>query len=125
MATKNDMYLYFMEQTDGAFDAAYDAYCPPLSSFRGFNSTGTTTTLEMQFDSILGTGADIAAVDKVVLTITANKQKEVMDAIVQKLNSHPHSDGFLVIADDTNSVYATSGITGGITACAVTVTAAA
>ena len=41
MATKC---LYFMEETDGAFNAAYDAYCPNVSRLRSFNSTGTTTT---------------------------------------------------------------------------------
>ena len=29
----NNKMLYFMEQTDGAFDAAQDAVCYPLSSF--------------------------------------------------------------------------------------------
>ena len=116
-------YLYFMEETDGAFDAVNDAYCVPLSKFRGFVSTGTTTTLELQFESMLGTGADIAAVDKVTLTVTANKQKEVIQALVQLINGSksPTSDGFLVISDDSNSVFADSRITG----CAMTVTAAA
>ena len=57
-----------MEETDGAFDAANDAMCRPLSEFRGFGIVASTTQLEMHFDSMLGTGADIAAVDKVVLT---------------------------------------------------------
>ena len=119
-----EKYLYFMEQTDGAFDTANDAMCIPLSKFRGFVSTGSTTTLELQFDSMLGEGADIAACDKVVLTVTANTQKKVMQDIVRALNSSSFAGGdtnFLVIADDTNSVYASSDIS----ACAITVTAAA
>jgi|TARA_R100000482_G_C5031043_1_gene104075 hypothetical protein len=119
-----EKYLYFMEETDGAFDAANDAMCRPLSQFRGFGIVASTTSLEMHFDSMLGTGADIAAVDKVVLTVTANTQKKVMQDIVRALNSSSFAGGdnnFLVIADDTNSVYASSDISG----CAITVTAAA
>ena len=116
-------YLYFMEETDGAFDAANDAMCRPLSQFRGFGIVASTTTLELHFDSMLGTGADIAAVDKVVLTVTANTQKSVIQYLVQLFNGakSPTSDGFLVISDDSNSVFAHPDITG----CAITVTAAA
>ena len=32
-----EKFLYFMEQTDGAFDAAQDAVCYPVSSFQGFS----------------------------------------------------------------------------------------
>jgi hypothetical protein len=120
MANVGDKYLYFMEETDGTFDAANDGYCVPLSVFRGFVSA-STTTLELQFDSMLGTGADIAAVDKAVLTITADKHKEVIQALVQRFNAHPHDDGFIVVSDDSNSVFADTRITG----VALTVTAAA
>ena len=110
-----------MEETDGAFDAAYDGYCPNVSRFRGFNSTGTTTTMQLQFDSSLGEGADIAACDSVLLTITANKQKEVMQDIVAAINAHPNQDPFIVISDDSNSVFASQYISG----CAITLTSPA
>ena len=113
--------LYFMEETDGAFDAAYDSYCPNVSRFRGFNSTGTTTTMQLQFDSSLGEGADIAACDSVLLTITANKQKEVMQDIIAAINAHPNGDPFIVVSDDSNSVFASQYITG----CAITLTSPA
>ena len=121
MAHKNDTYLYFMEETDGAFDAANDAMCRPLSEFRGFGIIASTTSLELHFNSMLGTGADIAAVDKVVLTVTANTQKAVIEALTQKFNAHPHAASMLVVSDDSNSVFAHPDITG----CAITVTAAA
>ncbi len=117
-----DKFLYFMEETDGAFNDANDAMCRPVSQFRGFGIVASTTSLELHFDSMLGTGADIAAVDKVVLTVTANSQKKVIQDIVKAINSASFKDeGFVVIADDTNSVFASSDITG----CAITVTAAA
>ena len=107
-------YLYFMEQTDGAFDAAYDAYCPALSQFKAFNSTGTTTTMEMHFDSALDDGAG-ATGDSVLLTITANTHKTVIEAITKKL-ADAYSDPMVVICDASNSVFAHANIT----ACAVT-----
>ena len=113
-------YLYFMEETDGAFDAANDAMCRPVSEFRGFGVVASTTTMELHFNSMLGVGADIAAVDKVVLTITANKHKEIMNAIVREINKGG-GDDFIVVSDDSGSVFLDSQITG----CAITVTAAA
>tara|TARA_R110000824_G_C15009136_1_gene657100 strand:- start:331 stop:735 length:405 start_codon:yes stop_codon:yes gene_type:complete len=121
--------LYFMEQTDGAFDAANDCMAVPVERFKGFRQAGTTVTeLTMEFDPMLGYAAGDAAgshddtfvADSVVLTITANKHKEVMDDILGLIHG-THSDGFIVIADDSNSVYASTLIT----ACAVTITAEA
>jgi len=114
-----EKFLYFMEETDGAFDAANDAMCRPVSEFRGFGIIASTTSLELHFNSMLGTGADIAAVDKVVLTVTANKQKEIMDSIVQAINFA--KDPFIVVCDGSNSLFINSDVT----ACAITVTAAA
>ena len=119
-----EKYLYFMQETDGLFNTLNDAFCPNVKKFKGFRSTGTTTTMIMDFDPVLGVADsnDTSLVgDSVLLTITANKQKEVMQAIIQLINGGPHSDGFLVIADDSNSVFAHADLTG----CAVTVTAEA
>ena len=114
-----EKYLYFMEATDGQFDTAQDAVCYPVSSFQGFSASGTQTTLLLHFSGVLGQDED--AYDVVTLTITANKQKEVMTAIAQAITGakSPHSDGVIVVADDTNSVYADSRITG----CAIAATA--
>jgi len=120
--------LYFMEQTDGAFDAANDCMAVPVERFKGFRANGTTTQLLMEFDPMLGYAAGDAAgthddtfvADSVLLTVTANKQKEVMDDILGLIHG-THSDGFIVIADDSNSAYASADIT----ACTVTITAEA
>ena len=58
--------------------------------------------------------------DSVELTITDNKHKEVIEDILALIHG-THSDGFIVIADDSNSVYASDHITG----CTITVTAEA
>ena len=136
----NNKMLYFMEQTDGAFDAAQDAVCYPISSFKGFQANGTTTAIQgyvesgdydisrqegiqgqgelvMQFDGILGPTLENDAYDIVTLTITANKQKEVIEAINNEIAFG--GSATISIADDSNSVYADSRIT----ACALTVLA--
>ena len=121
--------LYFMEQTDGAFDAANDCMAVPLERFKGFRNvsgSSATTELTMEFDPMLGYISDDTAgdntftADSVELTITSNKQKEVMQDILNLIHG-THSDGFIVIADDSNSVYASTHIT----ACAITITAEA
>jgi len=113
-----EKYLYFMEQTDGAFDAAQDAVMYPSSAFKGFSASGTATTLLLHFHGLLGQDEDVH--DVVTLTITSNKQKEVMTAIAQAITSTGSmKDGVVVIADDSNSVYADARIT----ACAIAVTA--
>ena len=116
------MKMLYFQTGDGLNDGADEGYAAPVKNFRGFRFIADTDAVEMQFDSILGTGADIAAVDKVVLNITAAKQKQVITGITQLINGGPHSDGMITIADDENSVYAHADIT----SCgAITVTAAA
>ena len=109
-------YLYFMQETDGAFDTAQEAVCYPVSAFQGFGASGTNTTLLLHFSGLLHQDED--AYDVVTLTITAKKQKEVMNAIVREINKGG-GDNFIVVSDDTNSIFLDSDITG----CAVVVTA--
>ena len=121
--------LYFMEQTDGAFDAANDCMAVPVERFKGFRQASTNVAqLTMEFDPMLGYAAGDAAgshddtfvADSVILTITDNKHKEVMADILNLIHG-THSDGFIVIADGSNSVFASTYIT----ACAITITAEA
>ena len=75
----------------------------------------------MEFDPMIGYNGshddNTFVADSVELTITSNKHKEVIEAILNLIHG-THSDGFIVVADDSNSVYASSFIT----ACAITVT---
>jgi hypothetical protein len=119
--------LYFMEETDGAFDEANDCVAIPVERFKGFtNKSGSSAVneLTMEFDPMLGySGSHDDATfvaDSVELTIADNKHKEVIEDILALIHG-THSDGFIVIADDSNSVYASSHITG----CAITITAEA
>ena len=120
-----EKYLYFQSQSDGAFDAANEAMCRPVSQFRGFGIIADDDAFEMHFESMLGTGADIAAVDKVVVACTATKQKEAFQDIINAINAPMiagDGKGMIVVGDDTASVYASKHITA-ITS--ITVTAAA
>jgi hypothetical protein len=119
--------LYFMEETDGAFDAANDCVAIPVERFKGFrNVSGSSAVdeLTMEFDPMIGySGAHDDATfvaDSVELAIADNKHKEVMEDILNLIHG-THSDGFIVVADDSNSVYASEHITG----CTITITAEA
>jgi len=118
-----DKFCYFMEQSDGAFDAKDDFHCPPLSLFRGFHvEDGAPTQLVMAFaHNKLTPGIDTSAaitssggrtdVDEMTLTITSSKQKEVIQDIMALINAN-YEDGMLVIADVANSKFASPHITG-------------
>ena len=119
--------LYFMEETDGAFAAANDCVAIPVERFKGFrNVSGSSAVdeLTMEFDPMIGySGAHDDATfvaDSVELAIADNKHKEVMEDILNLIHG-THSDGFIVVADDSNSVYASEHITG----CTITITAEA
>ena len=111
--------LYFMEETDGAFDAANDCVAIPVERFKGFRNVSATAAvneLTMEFDPMIGySGAhddNTFVADSVELAIADNKHKEVMAGIIQAINADgPTSTGFCVIADDMNSKYASSDIT--------------
>ena len=70
----------------------------------------TTTTTALFFNTSQEIGKDTDTT-KIVLTHTSAKHKEVMQGITQTMNSGPNSDGFLVIADEVNSVYCQANIT--------------
>ena len=86
--------LYFCKGgTDLAFNAAHDVAVYPVSSFRGFTNQSTTEThLAMCFKPIEGEVGDADSGgddvnDVVTLTITANKHKEVIEAILAAMDA--------------------------------------
>ena len=105
-----EKYLYFCKggSADKLFNAEHDVAVYPVSSFRGFtNQTTTQTHLAMCFKPIEGEvgdadggGDDVN--DVVTLTITANKHKEVIEAILAAIDA-PKVAGtgksMIVIAD--------------------------
>jgi len=108
----HEKFFYFQEtfsadtaSTIGSGDVAMY----PVSSFLGFDSVAgdtNATTLNMRFKPLLRSASDSSAataddVDLMALTVTANKQKDVIKAITDKLNEPLSRDsGFIVIADN-------------------------
>ena len=86
-------------------DAADDAAMFPVSGLRAITCAGDGAVL-LQFAPGIHdpTGVDADA-DLVTLTITADKEKDVMVAIGQAINGGPHSDGVITLCDDVNSVF--------------------
>ena len=128
-----EKFLYFQEAlSGGSSDAvgADDVAMYPLSNFLGFDTqAGDTngTTLNMRFKPLRrsalvtdegGVGEES---DVVVLTVTANSQKSVMQIILDKINAPLSRDnGFIVIADVPGSEF----VDAKITSCVVSVRAA-
>ena len=110
-----EKYLYFNSDDDAAFDAANANLCVAASRFRGFQKTQAgTDSLSLFFEPVQGqeqidtvAGGSEAHViattmDEVRLTITANKQREVMQAILAAIDA-PKVSGtgktFITVAD--------------------------
>ena len=94
-----EKYLFFQ-------NTANDCNIYPLS--RLVNVEAVSTALNFTFDTITGE-------DLVVVTCAADEHQAMVD-IATAIGGPVHSDGVLVIADDVNSVYVTSNISGVATA---------
>ena len=123
-------YFYFRTEADeDDDDANSNSVMIPVDRFRGAiptNSSGGTAAnvLTLFFESALNIAAsgdnEHITHDTVVLNVTAGKAKDVLVAIAEAANGHPHSDGVVVIGDDATTdfdgstkaaVYVHSGIT--------------
>ena len=140
-------YLYFrLQATIGDDDDIAQSAMFPASSFMGCYPSGDTS-LKVHFKSIFL--QDVAATrviqqdtdltstsimvkqphnlvtDTVILTITANKHKNVMEAIADALNrNHANGGGFVTVADNLTNY--TSYLHENITACStITINTAA
>ena len=91
-----EKFICFVSGTD-------DACMYPVGALRGLAVTAESTIL-MTFTSFRSSTGDVER-DTVTLTTTADKEKDVMEAIAQKINQGPNSDGFILLADDVASTY--------------------
>ena len=97
-----EKFICFVSGTD-------DACMYPVGNLRGLAVTAESTIL-MTFNSFRSSTGDVER-DTVTLTCTADKERAVMQAIAQKINQHPHSDGFIEIANDVTSSYVHADLT--------------
>ena len=115
-----DVMLYFRSVTDEDNDdnnGTVTSAVFPASRLRGMNPVADGS-LALYFDSMKNMiGADdqddeVTVADKVLLTVTTHRHKEVMEALIRKINgmkSNSKAEGFLVVADNvvTNAANAT------------------
>ena len=134
-------YFYFRTEADeDADDDKARSAMIPVDRFRGAipsnSSAGTSANvITLFFESALsmkGSGQNNEHIiqDTVVLNVTVGKAKDVLVAIAEAANGHPHSDGVVVIADDATTDYDGSTksavyVHSGITSCGAITQAAA
>ena len=98
---KTENYLYFAK-TGVVVDAASEAVMLPASAYLGCNPTSATNT-NFMFEDVLGT----ATATVVSLTHTADKNEEVIDAMIEIMNSYNGAGALQIVADgeaDTGSI---------------------
>ena len=93
-------------------DAEDDAATYPAANLLAM-TCASDGVLELQFKSSIGGGVG-AEHDSVHLAITADTEKAVMSKIARSIHATGpgYNDGLIVIADDQNSIYIDSNITG-------------
>ena len=134
-----EKYLYFRSEVDednqggvGAVSGGGSTLLVPASKLTGMLPT-SNTNLRLTFESVKNAAPygdqGQTTSDIVDLTIANHKHKEVMDAILNKINGGTHTDGFIVVADDVvtfvDGTTRASGeyIHGSISACTVSLIA--
>jgi len=104
-------YLYFAVSAPDGTAGTEQVACFPADQLSHFEMS-TATQMRIYFESSQENDAD-SGIDAAhaALTITSGKHKEVMGALAAIINGGPHSDGFVVVADSENSVFAHANIT--------------
>ena len=109
-----DKYFYFRTQADQDNDDGIDdSLCLPVRMIRSMNPS-SDTAITITFDSVYNTSTDgdneVVIGDTVVLNINQGKTKEVLERLVEVVNSsYPaYNDGFITVADDVTTTYLTS-----------------
>ena len=97
-----EKYLYFSTGAD-------NTHCYPVSSLAKIDN-GSSTRLDLFFHPGAA-GAD-GGQDQIKLTIADGKEKAIIQDLVANINAHPNGDPFIVVADQENSVFVNSNITG-------------
>ena len=121
MGTAMEKYLYFRtvaDEDDDDGDTASSGIAPtsiaiPAKQIVGMapSAAGTLTIWFQSARNSQTDGADeLVLKDSVVLNITTKRHKKVMDAIIQSINGGPHSDGWIVVADDMTTNYANATV---------------
>ena len=104
-----DKYFYFRDVADEIDDDdASASVVVPVKNITAIGPHNSKTTLNIWFKNLKNEAVN----DYVTLTVTRGKMKEVMAELVSAMNSGPHSDGFVVIADNVATTTNASSIQG-------------
>ena len=104
-----DKYFYFRDVADEIDDDdASASVVVPVKNITAIGPHNSITTLNIWFKNLKNEAVN----DYVTLTVTRGKMKEVMHRLVSAMNSGPHSDGFVVIADNVATTTGTTSIQG-------------
>ena len=104
-----DKYFYFRDVADEVDDDdASASVVVPVKNITAIGPHNSITTLNIWFKNLKNEAVN----DYVTLTVTRGKMKEVMAELVSAMNSGPHSDGFVVIADNVATTTNASSIQG-------------
>ena len=104
-----DKYFYFRDVADEIDDDdASASVVVPVKNITAIGPHNSITTLNIWFKNLKNEAVN----DYVTLTVTRGKMKEVMAELVSAMNSGPHSDGFVVIADNVATTTNASSIQG-------------
>ena len=104
-------YLYFSSDDDTTPDGAGDSILYPVNAIAGMEPS-TLTSLKIYFKPRNTSSFVEDDHEFVVITIASGKHKQVMDAIIAEINSGSRDGGFITVADEQNSIYLNSSITG-------------
>jgi len=118
---KTKKWLYFATQADEAsLNGIDDGVCLPADSLVSISPTANNT-VALYFKGVKNNDP-LGAYDSVVLDTVVGDAFEVANELISIINGSPHSDGFIVVADDTttqdpgdatlSAVYAHKSITG-------------
>ena len=104
-------YLYFATGAPDATTGTEEVVMFPVGNVSHFEMH-TATALRIYFDANQETDED-SGIDRpvVALTITSGKHKEVLKALAGMIGDGAANDGFTVVADSENSVFAHANIT--------------
>jgi len=104
-----EKFFYFRDATNEDADLSSAVSTTiPVSRITGIAPVGDNTSLFIYFKSLKNEYAN----EYVDLTVTNGKLKEVMAQLVQTINGGPHSDGFVVIADNVTTTDGATSIQG-------------
>ena len=102
-------YFYFRDVADEIDDDdASASVVVPVKNITAIGPHNSITTLNIWFKNLKNEAVN----DYVTLTVTRGKMKEVMAELVSAMNSGPHSDGFVVIADNVATTTGATSIQG-------------